>query len=198
MHRIGGLISFLVAALWAYRYEALRAYLYGRGFDAMNSMELDSLFHWGVPLVLAGLGIFLFWSTGSGGLGELSKLEWPWSRRVLILDAARTAFETAENLGIERLLVSSADPAEEKLSWVVSTFLVRKNKLWGRQPPSRNLKIIPEEELAALRHVPGTNSLKSDFAGAPIRYEDVRVGRADVRNYVNHLHRLSKMTEDEI
>jgi hypothetical protein len=197
MGRIGGLVSFLFAALWAYRYEALRAYLYGRGFDAMSSMELDSLLHWGVPLALAGLGLVLFWKTGGLDLGELRRLEWPWGRRILILDAARTAFETAERLGIEKLLASSTDPAEEKLSWVVSTFLVRKFKIWGRQPPSRNLKIITEQELAGLLHVPGTNSLKSNFASSPFRYEDVQVDRADVRNYVNQLHRLSKMTEDD-
>jgi len=130
-----------------------------------------------------------------GGHKPRPLYRWPWKRRFLILDAARNAFEAAEKLGIERLIAPNTDPQEEKLSWIIGMFLVRKFRLWGKQLPSQNLRIIPEQQLASLRHVVGTNSLRSIFASSAIRYDDVQVNMSDINKYVQMLNRLDKATE---
>jgi hypothetical protein len=62
--RLGGLCSFLLAAIWALRWEALRAYIYERGFQVLESAGIDPALHWGIPVALVAAGLFLFWRTG--------------------------------------------------------------------------------------------------------------------------------------
>ena len=62
--RILGLLSFGTAALWAFRYEAIRGILYERGWVMLTEhMDVEILFHYGAPAALMALGIGLFiWS----------------------------------------------------------------------------------------------------------------------------------------
>lgn len=64
MRRFLGLLSFLVAAAWDFKWEVVRAFLYDRGFHFMGLMEADTWVHWGPTLALVGCGLYLFWQTG--------------------------------------------------------------------------------------------------------------------------------------
>jgi hypothetical protein len=64
MRRFFGLVSFLVAAAWDFKWEVVRAFLYDRGFHFMGLMEADTWVHWGPILASVGCGLYLFWRTG--------------------------------------------------------------------------------------------------------------------------------------
>jgi hypothetical protein len=57
-----GLILFAGAAAWEFRWEAVRGILYERGWTMLTE-HTETLFHFGVPVALVGIGIWLFiWS----------------------------------------------------------------------------------------------------------------------------------------
>jgi len=78
MRRILGFAAFLAAAAWDLRWEAIRAFLYDRGFHFMGLMEIDTWAHWGIPVALVICGCYLFWRTGNSGR---SFLNWQRLRR---------------------------------------------------------------------------------------------------------------------
>ncbi len=117
---------------------------------------------------------------------------WPDLEWVPILMAARLAFEAAEELGIEDLVSSSNQDAEQKLSYFVNSFLVRDYPLKGKKPPSNNSRFIPKEELNHLHHVVGTASIRSDFASTPLRYDDVMIIRTDLNEYIGSLRSAAR------
>jgi hypothetical protein len=60
--RCFGLLSFVVSAVWVYRWEAVRGILYEHGW-AMLTGHVETLLQYGVPGALLGIGIGLFiWS----------------------------------------------------------------------------------------------------------------------------------------
>ncbi len=69
--RILGLGSFIGAGVWHfvwhYWWEAVRAWLYERGFHMMNpylfGITAEQMLHWGPTLSFLGAGIILFWMT---------------------------------------------------------------------------------------------------------------------------------------
>ena len=61
--RISALGSFLLGAIWIYRWEIVRAFFYDRGFRVMDDVTMDDFLHWGIPLLLVLLGGYLFWRT---------------------------------------------------------------------------------------------------------------------------------------
>jgi hypothetical protein len=66
MRRIA-LGSFIGSAAWHFGWEAVRAWLYERGFHFVNpylfGIPLGSLVHYGVMIVLVAIGLWLFWKT---------------------------------------------------------------------------------------------------------------------------------------
>lgn len=57
-----GLASLVIAAAWGFRWEAIRGILYERGWTMLME-HAEVVLHYGVPVVLVGLGIGLFiWS----------------------------------------------------------------------------------------------------------------------------------------
>ena len=118
---------------------------------------------------------------------------WPkLNDKLLILEAARIAFETAEEIGIEDLVSSDSQTPAEKLSYHVNAFLVRDLPLSGCRPPSTASRIIPNAVQNRLHHIVGTNSLTSDFASESARYDEVTIRRFDLDDYLQSLRRAAR------
>jgi hypothetical protein len=60
--RVVGLGGYVISAAWVFRWEAVRAFLYDRGFHVIGSLQ-EELFHWGIPAGLVLVGSYLFWFT---------------------------------------------------------------------------------------------------------------------------------------
>ena len=67
MRRYLGLISFVAAAIWHLRWEAVRAWLFEQGFHLMNpylfGITPNQALHWGPSLALVATGGWFFWKT---------------------------------------------------------------------------------------------------------------------------------------
>lgn len=143
MSKVGGLVSFLVASFWLYRWEAIRAFLYDQGFHLMAS-DSDLLWQWGMPLVFAAIGFYLFWRTGGF---ELEGLNWP-ILHVPFDDAARRVYEAAEKADVVEVIASPTSRAEDKLNNFKMLLLVDERvRLFGAKPPSTQSRLIPKEDL---------------------------------------------------
>jgi hypothetical protein len=65
-----GLASFFGSAIWGFRWEAIRGILYERGWHMLTE-NTELLWHYGPPVVLVGIGIWLFvWSSKSAKVGS--------------------------------------------------------------------------------------------------------------------------------
>src|SRR5580704_1150721 len=116
MARIGGLLSFLFGAIWYYRWEAIRAFLYEKGFHLMPSGASDTFWQWAIPLGFAGLGLYLFFKTGKLDLSAIEDWSPSWLGQVPLHIAARRVYEAAEKAGVLDLTVPPTSSAEVKLT----------------------------------------------------------------------------------
>jgi hypothetical protein len=107
-----------------------------------------------------------------------------------IQDAAVIAYEAAEGTLYGRLNDRLSKTPEARMGHHISAFLNRNMNMLGKSPPSTKLRPIPAADKPQLRWVEGSNSLKSQFAGQPGRYDDVMVSRADLYEYCEYLKRI--------
>jgi hypothetical protein len=181
MARIGGLGSFLLAAIWTYGWEALRSFLYGEGFNAMSSVGADTLFHWGVPLLLIAVGLALFFKD--------SRLDWELAIpfcRVPLHVAARRVYEAGEKAGVLDLMLSKTESAENKLNHFKMLMMVDDRvRLFGIKPPSTKPFLIPKSELhGELYPSEGETSELRLIVGSDPEYVNVTVPRSDLRSII--------------
>lgn len=184
MSRIGGLGSFLLAAIWSYGWEAFRSFLYGEGFTAMSSVETETMLHWGVPLLLVIVGLLLFIKAGNEGLPDWS-LTLP-SSQIPLHVAARQIYEAAEKAGVLDLTLSSSSPPEAKLSHF-KILIMLETEIFGVKPPSTQSMPIPKSELRGeLFPVDGNVSEIGHIAspGPNSTYINVTVRRHDVKRLI--------------
>jgi hypothetical protein len=116
---------------------------------------------------------------------------WLELQQIPILEAARVAFDRAEELEIGDLIWSKHHTSSQKLSNFINAFLVRDFQLRGIKPPSHTSRLIPASELGRLHHVLGTNSISSDFASEPLRYDEVTIIRRDLDAYLDSIQRAA-------
>lgn len=66
-NRIFGVLVFIGAALWSLLWEFVRSLFYERGSRLLTpfieSITLDQIIHWGPPIGLMIVGLWLFWKT---------------------------------------------------------------------------------------------------------------------------------------
>jgi hypothetical protein len=66
-NRIFGVLVFIGAALWSLLWEFVRSLFYEHGSRFLNpfieSITLDQIIHWGPPIGLTIVGLWLFWKT---------------------------------------------------------------------------------------------------------------------------------------
>jgi hypothetical protein len=185
--RVSGLVSFLLAAIWAYRWEALRSFLYEQGFQAMSSLESDALLHWGVPLLLAAIGVYLFWKTGNAHSFDFE--EWsPSFLRIPLHIAARRVYEAAEKAGVVDLILSPTSSPDSKLQhFKMLMFVDDRVRLFGAKPPSTKSRLIPKNEFAGHEIYPPegeVSRLDSVYPNEPPAYVNVTVPRSDLARII--------------
>ncbi len=184
MARIGGLVGWLFGALWLYRWEAIRAFLYEKGFDAMSSVASETLTHWGVPILFAGIGTFLFWKTGDSGFpdweAELSYL------RIPLHVAARRVYEAAEKANVLDFLISSNDSAAKKLSHLKMLIMVDDRvRLFAIKPPSTKPRLLSKSERTGeLYPSDDDNSELHLVTGGDPEYVNATIPRSDLRSAI--------------
>lgn len=139
------------------------------------------LFGWWIsgPIVVASAAVALwgFWPL----FGKVSVGQW----RLPLCRAARTAFEAAENAGLDGLAYGADRSPAEKLvhfmTWIVADERVR---LHGRRPSSSVVRpILPAERPNLMPNAGG--DLTDDF-GAVV-YVDVTVNRLDFMRFLRGL-----------
>jgi hypothetical protein len=110
---------------------------------------------------------------------------------ILIQDAAKSAFEAAEELGILNLVSSVHSNQNDKLEYFLFAFLSdQRIAIFGKRSPSRNLRLISHDELKQLHPIAGKSSLRSDFASSAEIFEDVSIAQTDLDQYLERLKGL--------
>jgi hypothetical protein len=108
-------------------------------------------------------------------------------------EAALIGFEEAERRGLEDVISSVNQSANDKLQWFRYAFLIdNKVVLYGKKSPSRKLSIIPANALSSLKPHTTRNELVSELASTPVVYTDVAVTRRSLRRYRRMLRRLAR------
>jgi hypothetical protein len=115
-------------------------------------------------------------------------------RRVPLLRAARLAFEASEG-GLGQKLIDGldGDSEQERIDHHVGSILNNRIRMWGRSPPSRILRPIPEKGRSTLKWSGAGSGLVAVYAGQAPSYADVAVSRADLSKLVARNKRLAKL-----
>jgi hypothetical protein len=110
---------------------------------------------------------------------------------ILIQDAAKRAFEAAEELGILDLVSAVHSNQNDKLEYFLFAFLSdQRIAIFGKRSPSRNLRLISHDELKQLYPIAGKSPLRSVFAASAEKFEDVSITQTDLDQYLERLKGL--------
>jgi hypothetical protein len=194
--RISGLATFVAGGLWAWRWEAVRAFLYDRGSKLIEPPFGDEIGHWGVPFLMVALGTFLLWKSRHparfrGGLSAPKPDEYEY---VSLYKAASKAYGATRNTALSRAAEREVEePEAEKkgpLTWYAFYFLaVSHTPIYG------NLKLSPRRELADLQHfdfeMNGNEIIATENSGSKV-WENLCIKRNDLELALEHLHNTTR------
>jgi hypothetical protein len=192
--RTVGLAEFLVSAAWIYRWEIIRAWLYDQGFRAVEIAGIEQLLHYGIPALLVGSGFYLFLKTSPKGRGSPAHglFIWrPWIPfgTVPLQEAARYVYSAVEDAPFGQHLASTLTE-NDRLNFIITGFIVYA-LLYGRRPPSTNMRRLSQNDLRNLHWVVGTNSLREIWPPHNIVFDDVCLYASDLRQHINFLNGIS-------
>jgi hypothetical protein len=135
----------------------------------------------------AAVAVWGFWPLlGSYSMGHRSL----W--RVPVSMAAQICFEKAEGTPAGDIIGAEYRNEDERISFLYSSFVARHIPLFGRVPPSRIARQIPDPALRNLTLVEGTNNLQRIAGQGQTEYLDVYMLRTDLWKHIKHLRRARR------
>jgi hypothetical protein len=105
------------------------------------------------------------------------------STPIPLREAARLSFERIEGTSLADAIGVLNQSAEDRLGWFIHSFIIQKLRIYGRMPPSQQLRLIPAGILSRSHPVEGKNELTSDFASENARYFDAAVHPYDLKQF---------------
>jgi hypothetical protein len=191
--RLLGLAAYLGAALWYFRAEFGRAWVYDLIFRWMESEELSKLIaENALPMALILIGSYLFWLTrpqlvdGTASswrlpsiLGEIS----PFDRTISLRDAAIKLYEELRGADMGRLFEKHKGASHDEILDGVAHHILEHVALEVKRPPSTKWERLPDSEKSNLMSRNGARGIGT-VMGNEVTYTEPRLKRRDLTRVI--------------
>lgn len=115
--------------------------------------------------------------------------------RVPLTTAAQICFEKTEGTPAGDVIGAMYRNEQERISFLYCSFVARHIPLFGRIPPSRIARKIPDPALRNLSLAEGTNNLCRIAGQGQVEYLDCYMLRTALWKHVKHLRRAERMED---
>jgi hypothetical protein len=112
--------------------------------------------------------------------------------RVPLRAAAQICFEKSEGTVAGDVIGAEYRDEDDRISFLYSGFVAHHIPLFGRVPPSRNARPIPEPALRNMTIVEGTNNLRRIAGQQQVEYLDCYMLRPALWKHVRHLRSVRR------